>query len=124
MPRTSLSAMLPAAIERATSPPSAIAAGVSTKTDGAADRFVVGLAHAQVEGADEIEVGAALQPGALHDGLGRESRAGDEIGLAHRRLEVRGSGHGKPFRRKLGGESFGALRAMVPERHPSHRALR
>ena len=42
----------------------------------------------QVEGADEVEMGAFLQPGALHERCRRERRAGDEVRLPHRPFEI------------------------------------
>ena len=57
---------------------------------GAAHRGVVGLARLRREGADQIDMGALLQPGALDQRLGRQRRAGHDVGLAHRLLQIVG----------------------------------
>jgi hypothetical protein len=70
-------------------------AGFCKRTDssvyvelGSRDSLVVGLAHLRVEGADQIEVLARVEPGAAHQWLLRQSRAAHDVGPADRRLEI------------------------------------
>ena len=80
--------MAPLWSARATSPPSDLGGRRVDIDLRALQRLVVGLAHREIEGADEIEMRAGLQPRALDDRRGRQGRAGDEIGLPHGGFEI------------------------------------
>ena len=57
---------------------------------GIGDDRVVALAHVLLVAADEVDMGAGLQPAAMHDGLGRARRRADHVGLEGRHLAVDG----------------------------------
>ena len=57
---------------------------------GPAQRLVVGLAHGDGEGADEVEMLPGPEPAPGDQRLGRKRCAGDHVGFGDGRLEIVG----------------------------------
>ena len=123
MPATWVSGTTPALSASATSPPSVSAAGVSTCTTARRTASSSASRIARLKAPTRSRWAPRLQPRALHDRLGRERRAGDEVGLAHRRLEIRRGPHRQALAGELGRQRLGALGPVVPERDLADRPL-
>ena len=82
---------------------------------GAGDGGVVGLPHVGAVAADEVEVGAGLEPGAVDQGGGGEGGAGDDVGGAGGCWQV-GDGEGVVALGAQGcGQGFRACGPAVPD---------
>ena len=108
--RTCGASMAPLRIASATSPPSVSAASVSTKTLARRSAVIVRLAHREVEGADEVEMAAGPQPGALDQRQAGQRRAGDDVGGADGSPEIGLGVAAKPSRASVAASA--SARAM------------
>ncbi len=91
-------------------------AGAGVDIDaGAADRFVVGLAHGRRKAADQIDMHARFQQRPLDQRLGRDGRRGDDVGLAKRRIEVARRRCVETILAQRGGGLLGIFLRAVPD---------
>ena len=89
---------------------------------GPLHRRVVGLPHVRLERADEVEMGAGREPGAMHQRRRGQRGAGHDVGLAHGGFQVTARAHRQAGVRQLRGRGFGMGGGAAPEAHAIDRA--
>ena len=80
---------------------------------GAAERGVVGLAHVGAVGADQVEVLAGAEPGALKDRRGGGRRGGDDVRRRDGGRQVGGDARRRSARRGLAAEAGERLQRLM-----------